>query len=682
MTGGRRRGGHAWLGLLVLAWAPSPVVGQSGVHEVEMRSLDNGAQLIVAPGLDTARVAVRLLLRGGTSADPPRLAGLASLTAQVLTHSTRSRTEEELSRSLGSLDARLAAVADLDYSTVALSAPPEALDDALDLMADVVMDPVIPADRLAATVARARNAIEAAWGSPAFQASRAFVRSVYGDHPYGLIETAETLSRIDVQDAVRYHRDFYRPNNAIFVVSGTSDVDRVAASLERAFSGWPPGQLSLPTYHGLPDRNGRDVELLHIPGARTAVVRAGLSIPAEAGPDWGALRLANRVLGADGAARLAGALGSLAPEVRSTMIRRADVGEFQVRFEVETDSLGRALEIMLDEIDALGRRGPSALEVEARKGELLAEMQSASDDPARTADKVTQQILLGAPNGGIAESRNRIASLEPGDVRDAVARYLAVGRMVIVVAGDATALQDRVSTFGPVTLLDPAGSAWDRAELDAHAARLSLDGSSLRPGTWSYRVDAQDWPVGQVTRRLLVGDEEGTLRLESDAQVGPRRVQRSVTFRARTFTPVTSEDRLEAEGRRFSSDLTVADGRVSGAYRSPAGERPVDAAAPPGSLLGEMAEAALWVADLARGEEFTLPILSQDGSTASVRARVRGERRVSVPAGTFDTWEVELVGAGQNQRIYVTRERPRFTVKIELVDQPVVTVLTQVLEEP
>jgi hypothetical protein len=119
---------------------------------------------------------------------------------------------------------------------------------------------------------------------------------------------------------------------------------------------------------------------------------------------------------------------------------------------------------------------------------------------------------------------------------------------------------------------------------------------------------------------------------------------------------------------------------VTGSFQGPGGSRTVQATAVPGALLGEMVEAALWVLDLEPGSEFDVPVVSQDGTTSPVRIRVMGERRVQVPAGTFEALEVEVVGAGQNQRILVTRARPRFTVKIEVVDQPVVTVLTRVTE--
>ena len=385
----------------------------SGSDSFVLRSLENGAELIVVPDTAAERVTVNLLLRGGSSADPPRLAGVASLTAQVLTHSTRNLTRDQLTSALGRLAAELGASVESDFTAVGLTAGPEELDEALALMADVVLNPVLPADELAGRVARARRVIELQAASPEFRATRAFIRAVYENHPYGVIETAETLNRIDVQDAVRYHRDYYRPNNAVFVVVGDVDPDTVARRLAQVFGQWERRPLSLPSYHGLPRESGRRVVLVHLPGSATAVVRAGGTAPPGSDSAWPALHVANAVLGADAGAWLGTVVDTLAPDVTSTLSRRSDAGTFVVRFEADPDAVGPALSRVLERLEALAEVGPGAGELDYRRSQLIAQADRARQEPAVLANLVTQSLLLGREQDDIAGYAARLEALTP-----------------------------------------------------------------------------------------------------------------------------------------------------------------------------------------------------------------------------------------------------------------------------
>lgn len=672
--------------MLVLVLGAPPVLAQSDgaaasppneALEFDLRSLSNGAELLVVPSPGDPEVTVNLLFRGGTAADPTRLAGLASLTSQLLTHSTRNLTEQDLARAMDRLGARLGAAAGPDFTTVSLGTSPDLLNESLELMADVVLRPVLPADQLALRSAQVQRAIRLQEAALEFQATRGFIQAVYGDHPYGMIETPETLARIDVQDAVRYHRDYYRPNNAIFVVVGDVDTEDVVRQLESHFDPWESRPLSLPTFYGLPNREEPEILLVHVPGAPVAVVRIGKAVPVGSDTGWPAIQLASRILGADADARLARAVQPWAGDVRSTLVRRGDAGYYQVRFQARPDSVAPAVGGILTEIRGLGEQPPDPGEMELRVAELVSESRATRESAQQMANQMTQHILLGRGGEEVGSYSARLSDVTSLEVAEVAGRVLDPDQMVIVVAGDAAVLYEPLAALASVQVQDAGGRTVARDRLERPPPTLGLDASTLQPRSWTYRVEAQEFPIGKVTRRLVVGDEDGTLRLESDANVGNRVVRRQVTFRATPFVPVSSEDHLQVDDQVLSSSMAVEGGRVTGTLRLPRGEQPIESVAVPGALLGEMAEAALWLLDLGSFEEFTIPIIGQDGATSELRVRVRGERTTVVPAGTFETWEVELEGAGQNQRVFVTRDPPRQTVKIELVGQPVVTLLTQ-----
>ncbi len=81
---------------------------------------------------------------GGFAADQFAAPGAARLASALLTGGTKRRTALEISEEAQSLGAQLNAGSNLDISTVFLSALTATLDDALDLYADVILNPAFP----------------------------------------------------------------------------------------------------------------------------------------------------------------------------------------------------------------------------------------------------------------------------------------------------------------------------------------------------------------------------------------------------------------------------------------------------------------------------------------------------------------------------------------------------------
>jgi zinc protease len=686
------RGIAAFLGILSLA-SPRTVVAQTGpppplaaddfeFPAFSLRTLANGSELIVVTDHEQPFVTVNLVIRGGTSADPPRRAGLASLTAELLTGGIQGQRAEQVAEDLDALGVQLGATASPDYITVSMGSVSDQLDQALAIMADVVIRPAFPADRLAGLVARAQEALRLQSSSPVFHASRAFVRAIYGEHPYATMESPETLGRIDVQAVTRFHRDYFVPNNAIFVVAGDVEPDEMAARLDLLFDDWQAAQVSLPTYFGRPDRTAPEIVLVHVPGSPGAIIRAGHAVMTGSDPDWTALRVANHVLGEGRPSRLQGGRDREAglPGAATALTRRKDAGYFQARVEVPAAQASTAIATLLAEIERLRSELPSRGELAAVQGSLTGAFPLGLETPQQVANQVTSYLLLGVERGALETYRERVSALSPEDVREAAERRLRPEEMVIVVAGEAPRLYDDLSALASVTLLDLEGRALALDDVLPERLAGTYDATGLVPMSWEFQVRAQDFPAGIVQRRLTVGEEPGTLHFESDGDLGPRKVHRQVTFRASTFEAVRAEDRLRIQGRELVSSLELNGGRITGFVRGPGGQQPVEGDAPASALLGEMSELVLWVLDLEELDERSVSVVGQDGRLGTVTLRSRGEREVRVPAGVFDTYEVEVEGGGQRQRIYVRQERPRYTVKIELVGQPVETVLTHVVE--
>ena len=93
-------------------------------------------------------------------------------------------------------------------------------------------------------------------------------------------------------------------------------------------------------------------------------------------------------------------------------------------------------------------------------------------------------------------------------------------------------------------------------------------------------------------------------------------------------------------------------------------------------MVGDMAELVLWLADLSEGMEFTVPlVLAETGAVHNAPYRVTGIEDVTVPAGTFRAFRVEM-GGPQPQTVWAREAAPHVLLRVEPSGQPVVIELT------
>ncbi|HEX9050788.1 MAG TPA: pitrilysin family protein, partial [Anaeromyxobacter sp.] len=215
---------------------------------IRRERLANGLELVVAQRAGVPLAAVRLVLRGGASLDPPGRSGLAHLVALVARRGTRRRTGPEIDLAVESLGAEMGAGVDEDATYFGLSAPLEVLPRCVEVLADVATAPTFPAPEVQRLRRREIAALAHDLDEPALVADRALLLAAYGDHPYahppeGRVGDLTAARRSDV---TAFHARRYAPASALLVVVGSADADEVLALARRRFGGWRPSAAAPP----------------------------------------------------------------------------------------------------------------------------------------------------------------------------------------------------------------------------------------------------------------------------------------------------------------------------------------------------------------------------------------------------------------------------------------------------
>jgi zinc protease len=195
--------------------------------------LPNGARLHVLPRREVPVVAVRAAFLGGLLAEAEETAGITSFLTSMWMRGTRSRSAADFARSVEALAAEIDGFAGRSSLGLTLETPAPKLDAALDLFAEVLLEPGFDAaeigrekrDTLAALARREDRVAERAFDL--------FTQTLFDQHPYRLplIGTKASVRSFDAGALAEHHARLIRAPNLVLAVAGDVDPDAVSARL-------------------------------------------------------------------------------------------------------------------------------------------------------------------------------------------------------------------------------------------------------------------------------------------------------------------------------------------------------------------------------------------------------------------------------------------------------------------
>jgi zinc protease len=288
---------------LVPGGGPRPAFASPSLWSAD---LGKGLALIGTPLTELPLSSLTIALPAGRLAERPEQLGLSSLTAQMMDEGTAELSTLELADALEGLGASLRIGSDDDELTVSLTVLDKHLEAALDLAADVLLEPRFdPADferlkqrRLAAIDTRGDN-IRGVAGT-------VWDRLMYGsDSVLGLPSqgTRATVESLDVDDVRAFHSQALAGGGARISVVSSRDEAGVRAALAGLAARWPTGgrpveaSVAFGAFGDGAPAPGVRIYLVDRPGAAQSEVRIGHMSVSGRDPEHWPLTVLNYVLG-------------------------------------------------------------------------------------------------------------------------------------------------------------------------------------------------------------------------------------------------------------------------------------------------------------------------------------------------------------------------------------------------
>lgn len=440
------------------------------------KTLKNGLRVVVVERPGSSLVSARLLIKHGSEVDPPQLAGLADMTATLLTKGTERRSAPEIAEAIEALGGQLESGARWDASHATLTIMASRIEPAMEILSDVVRRPTFKEEEIERLRQQSLDDLSVAMSQPGTVARFVASRVIFGDAPYGhpSAGTPEAIARIKRDDIVRLHSTYYRPDNAILVIGGDIRATDAFTQAERLFGDWakpaaPAPQPSAEVSKEMAaDAKPRVVviDMEHAGQAAVVLARPGLK---RTDPEYFRALVANSVLGGGYSARLNQEIRikrGLSYGASSTLDVRRGIGPFLAATQTKNESGAVVASLLIDELGRLASDTIAETELTPRKAALMGNFARDLETTDGLVAQVGSLALYGLSFDEINSYLSSVQAISAGDVQKFAGTRLDNKGANIIIVGNAKMFIDELRKRFPIVEVIP------EKELDLNSATL------------------------------------------------------------------------------------------------------------------------------------------------------------------------------------------------------------------
>lgn len=407
---------------------------------IKKRVLPNGLTILQVERHNLPIVMFTLLIKASLLDEPSDKAGLSNLTSGLLTAGTKKRTASMISEEIDFIGASLYANTGSDYTTVSLSVLKKDIEKGFELLSDVLLNPIFSEEEIQREKELIEGSLRQSEEEPSFIAEKAFKKELYTEHPYGrLVQgSPETLKGIQRQDIVRFHSDYFVPNNAILSVTGDLTDEELDSLVKRFLGDWQKGDVS-EKMHALPKPSGRKVLKIDKDLTQANIIVGGPGVKRD-NPDYYILSVMNYILGGGGfSSRLMQSIRDemgLAYDIHSFFTPGKEPGAFQVVVQTKNESANKVISEIIKEIKRIRQEKVTPAEIEDARAFLTGSFAGRIDTLRKISDFLALVEFYGLGMDYIDKYPLYINRVTQENILSAARKYLDPENLTIVVVAE------------------------------------------------------------------------------------------------------------------------------------------------------------------------------------------------------------------------------------------------------
>ena len=409
-------------------YASAQVKEIASVEGITEYQLDNRLKVLLFPDNSAQTITVNITYMVGSRHEGYGEKGMAHLLEHMVFKGTPNHPN--IPEELSSHGARPNGTTWYDRTNYfeTFNATDENLDWALDLESDRMVNSFIAEKDLQSEFSVVRNEFEMGENSPGNVLLDMVASAAYLWHNYGqsTIGNRSDIERVPIENLQAFYKKYYRPDNAILMVTGKFDTEKTLALIQEKFGSIKNPEIELrdnPTIE--PEQDGEKRVTLNRVGD-LQIVSALYHVPAGSHVDAAAMSVAEEVLTNEPSGRSYKALvdGKKASSVWSFTPFTKEPGFLYINVDVPSDkSLAEAETTLLNTLDGLASNPITEAELNRAKASLLKQIDQVFRNSSYLGTYMSE--FIGAGDWRLAFIyRDRVEDMTVDKVNAAIKKYL------------------------------------------------------------------------------------------------------------------------------------------------------------------------------------------------------------------------------------------------------------------
>ncbi len=430
------------MGGAVIAAGASIACAQTKMPQMAFRdrTLKNGLRVLSVVDKSSPTVTINVWYHVGSKDDPDHRSGFAHLFEHIMFKSTKNMKAEMMDRLTedvgGNNNATTQDDATIYYETIPANYLETLLWAEAERLASLTVDDENFKSERAVVEEEYRQSVLAPPNGRLFVA---IARDSWNLHPYKRegIGSIEDLEAATIDDVIKFHNTYYRPDNATVVVVGDFDQKQLDTWVDKYFAPIPKPNIGLPRVNVVePARTGEKRFMEYAPNVPLKGVAFTFLVPSTKSDDAPALRMMATILSQGRSSRLYQSLvyqQQLATSANAQADLREDAGMFNFTSFVANGKKPEDVEAALNaEIKKLQDAPVSAAELEKAKNQILTgQLRQRETSLGKSNALGRAAVILGDPNL-VNKDLDRLQAVTAADIQRVARKYLTANNRYVI----------------------------------------------------------------------------------------------------------------------------------------------------------------------------------------------------------------------------------------------------------
>lgn len=433
--------------------APELKIGQPATFV-----LPNGLKVFVVTNSKLPTVSATLSLDREPIVEGNK-AGMVSMAGSLMRRGTTKLKKAELDEQIDFLGASISTSA----ASVSVSSLTSNFSTAFELMSTVALTPAFDATELEKIRKQTLSGLETQKDDPEAISDNVENVLLYGkDHPYGEIESVETIKNIQIQDVKNYYDAYWKPNIAYLVFVGDITLEGAKKLTEKYFANWKKSDVPKTMVKPTVAPGKTYIAIVDRPSSVQSIIKIVSPVQLKPGaPDVIPTSVMSNILGGGFSGRLFANLRekyAFTYGAYSAISSDKYVGTFSADASVRNEKTDSSIQQFLYEFNRIKNEPISEDEVTRMKNYLSGSFARSLERPSTIASFALNIAVNNLPKNYYQDYLKNLAAVTSTDVQNMAKKYVLDNNLHIIIVGNAKEIAKGLEKYGEVKYFDIYGN--------------------------------------------------------------------------------------------------------------------------------------------------------------------------------------------------------------------------------